>query len=246
MLSPGRARTRNSRRWINPSRDGLLIRPVPLLLFVLAFFLILQNPKCLASPAGTNESDRVSTSEADSSTDARDTARRDGAARASSADDAAKAKAGEDALAFTGGSSAFAVKDPPSGIVNPDKNAIGPAHSRECVLFRESLCRAAKNRPLLSLAAAQTAALVSDGVTTRQFLSRGYVEVDPVARILIGRKPTWGRMVPLGAVQVFAGAWLGEQMAMSRHTWVRRLWWLPQAIGIAANTAATAHNVTLR
>lgn len=245
MLSPVRSRIRNLRRWINPTQDGISIRPIQLLLFVLAFSLILQDPRCLAS-SGTNESDRVSTSEANSSTDARDTAPLDAAARASSADDAAKAKAGEDALAFTGGSSAIAVKDLPSGTVNPDKNAIGPAHSRGCILFRESLCRAAKNRPLLSLAAAQTAALVSDGVTTRQFLGRGYVEVDPVARILIGRKPTWGRMVPLGAVQVFAGAWLGEQMAMSRHTWVRRLWWLPQAIGIAGNAAATAHNVSLR
>jgi hypothetical protein len=92
----------------------------------------------------------------------------------------------------------------------------------------------------------QTAALVSDGVSTRQFLRRGYVEIDPVARIFIGRKPTWARMAPLGAVQVVAGMWLAEQMASSRHDWVRRLWWLPQVIGIAGNAASSAHNVALR
>jgi hypothetical protein len=132
------------------------------------------------------------------------------------------------------------------GLLNTNKNAIGPAPSRQCILFRETLCRAAKSRSLLALAALQSAALVSDGVTTRQFLRRGYVEVDPVARIFIGRKPTWARMAPLGAVQVTAGMWLGERMAMSRHRWVRHFWWLPQVIGIAGNVAATAHNLTLR
>jgi hypothetical protein len=52
-------------------------------------------------------------------------------------------------------------------------------------------------------------------------------------------------MAPLGAVQVVAGMWLAERMAKSQHVWLRRLWWLPQTIGIAGNIAASAHNVTL-
>jgi hypothetical protein len=52
-------------------------------------------------------------------------------------------------------------------------------------------------------------------------------------------------MAPLGAVQVIAGMWLAERMSKSQHVWVRRLWWLPQTIGIAGNIAASAHNTTL-
>jgi hypothetical protein len=117
--------------------------------------------------------------------------------------------------------------------------------SARCVLFNQTLCGAMKNKPVLALAMLQTAALISDGVTTRQYLDRGYVEVDPLTKILIGSKPTWARMAPLGMVQVFAGMWLAQQMAGSQHVWVRRLRWLPQIAGIAANTAAAAHNAAL-
>jgi|SRR5690348_15004403 hypothetical protein len=246
MLPSNQSRIRNSRPWLNS------IQPLSLFLFVLASFLVFQEPRCLASTAGTNRSDRKSTHDGSVAMETRNTAGPDAAARPADANDAPGTKAedsrlevGDDAFAFTAGSSAVKVNELPLGIVNVDKHTMGSAHSLECSLFRESLCWAAKNKSSLALAALQTAALVADGVTTRQFLRRGYVEVDPLARIFIGRKPTWARMAPLGAVQVFAGAWLGEQMAMSRHTWVRRLWWLPQVIGIVGNAAATAHNVAL-
>jgi hypothetical protein len=122
----------------------------------------------------------------------------------------------------------------------------GPAAPRPCFLVVPGLCAAAKNRPILALATLQSAALIADGVTTRQYLTRGYVEVDPFARILLGRKPTWARMAPLGTVQVLAGMWLAERMQTSRHEWIRRLWWLPQIVGIAGNALATANNVRLR
>lgn len=110
--------------------------------------------------------------------------------------DDSKVEAGDDAFAFTAGSSAVKVNELPLGIVNVDKYTMDSAHSRELSLFRESLCWAAKNKSSLALAALQTAALVSDGVTTRQFLRRGYVEVDPVARIFMGVSrpgPAWLR-----------------------------------------------------
>jgi hypothetical protein len=141
--------------------------------------------------------------------------------------------------------SAHAVNDPPSGVLGSYTRENHPALSTKCIIFSEGLCRATKNKAILALATIQTAALVSDGVTTRQFLNRGYIEVDPVARVLLGRKPTWARMAPLGAVQVAAGMWLAQRMATSRHVWVRRFWWLPQMMGIAGNAAATGHNVAL-
>ena len=142
--------------------------------------------------------------------------------------------------------SSYAIEEALSSIVQMPKSIDGRVLSRRCVLFNQSLCGAMKNKPVLALAMLQTAALISDGVTTRQYLRRGYVEVDPLTKILIGSKPTWARMAPLGMVQVVAGMWLAEHMSTSRHVWVRRFRWLPQIAGIAANAAATAHNVTLR
>ncbi len=133
-----------------------------------------------------------------------------------------------------------------SGLAGTDTGPTNPRPSTRCLLFVESFCQAVKKKPLLALTAMQTAALVSDGVTTRQFLRRGYTEVDPVARMLIGSRPTWARMAPLGAVQVAAGMWLAERMESSQHPWVRRFWWLPQVMGIAANAASAAHNAALR
>jgi hypothetical protein len=164
---------------------------------------------------------------------------------ASGAGDGAEANERDDAPAFTASRPPSAVNAPPSGILNSDQRTTVPALPARCVLLHDTLCRALKNRPVVILAAVQTTALISDGVTTRQYLQRGYTEVDPLTRILIGSKPTWGRMAPLGAVQVVAGMWLAERMASSRHVWVRRFWWLPQMLGTAGNAAATAHNVAL-
>lgn len=135
--------------------------------------------------------------------------------------------------------------DPAGAVLAPYRSVSQPIRPRNCLLIFENLCRALKNKPIVVLGLAQTTTLVSDGVTTRQFLKHGYVEVDPVTRLFIGSKPTWARMAPLGVVQVMAGMWLAERMAGSHHSWIRRLWWLPQMIGIAGNAAATANNLTL-
>ena len=137
-----------------------------------------------------------------------------------------------------------AIPDPPS-ILDRDHKTLRPGLPRPCFLPPQNFCRALKNRRVVLLGGMQTAALISDGISTRQFLSHGYSEVDPVAKIFIGSKPTWARMAPMGAVQVMVGMWLGERMATSRHLWVRRFWWLPQTLGIAGNVAATVHNLTL-
>jgi len=117
--------------------------------------------------------------------------------------------------------------------------------SKSCAHFGD-FCRAVRDRQIVLLAAGQSAALLYDGVTTRQFLNRGYVEIDPFARVFIGRKPTWGRMAPMGMVQVAAEMWLAERMKTSRNRWVRRLWWLPQTIGTSANSASIENNLRLR
>lgn len=151
-----------------------------------------------------------------------------------------------DASAFTESQPPFAVNDPLKRSLKTQFRTGDPGLSGRCVLLERSLCGALRNRPVVLLGAIQTGALISDGVTTRQYLQRGYVEVDPITRALLGRTPTWGRMAPLGAIQVLTGMWLAERMARSQHVWVKRFWWLPQTLGIAGNIAASAHNLTLR
>ena len=151
-----------------------------------------------------------------------------------------------DASAFMESQPPFAVNDSLTLSLKTQYKSGEPTLTGKCVLFEKSLCGALKNTPVVLLGAVQTGALISDGVTTRQYLHRGYVEVDPLTRAFLGRTPTWSRMAPLGAVQVVAGMWLAERMSKSQRVWVRRLWWLPQTIGIAGNIAASAHNTTLR
>lgn len=115
----------------------------------------------------------------------------------------------------------------------------------ECILLSASLCRAVRSKPIVTLASVQTAALVADGVTTRQYESRGDVEDDPVAKFILGDRPTWARMAPAGAVLVIGEMWLAERMKTSRHAWERKTWWLPMVLGTAANTYEAVHNSSL-
>jgi hypothetical protein len=252
MLFSNRSRNCSWRRSVEPHkhRTSGSLRLAPL--FVTAF-LAFHGSKCLASAGGATDDDgtAVTRSAPQPRGYRAPQHRRQGDLAALKEDvdgssDNSTTEVAENAPAFTSNDPAPAVHVLPNGLVNADKNPISHLQSPKCILLPESFCRATRNKPILALTTMQTAALVSDGVTTRQFLRRGYVEIDPVARILIGRKPTWARMAPLGAVQVVAGMWLAEQMASSRHDWVRRLWWLPQVIGIAGNAASSAHNVALR
>jgi hypothetical protein len=209
----------------------------------LTILLALTAPRCLANTS--TEGNELANTAAESAGGTPTTARPNTGPRSDARSDASTA-AETGAPAFIASYSPYAVGDLTNGFLDGNNKPLRPVLSRKCVLFDESLCLAVNNRRVLALATLQTAALISDGVTTRQYLSRGYVEVDPLTRVLLGRTPTWGRMAPLGAVQVIAGMWLAERMATSRHVWVRRLWWLPQMMGTAGNVAASVHNAALR
>ena len=243
MFSSAQA-SRNRLRSVG-ANIGTLARIDALLLpFVLTIVLALAGPECLAA---TNSNDDVTTSAKMAKTgDAATATASDPESQGPSVSDGSTVKESVNALAFTESQPPFAVNDLLKPSLKTEYKSGEPTLAGKCVLFERSLCGALKNKPVVLLGAVQTGALISDGVTTRQYLHRGYVEVDPLTRAFLGRTPTWSRMAPLGAVQVIAGMWLAERMSKSPHVWVRRLWWLPQTIGIAGNIAASAHNVTLR
>jgi hypothetical protein len=105
----------------------------------------------------------------------------------------------------------------------------------ECILLSSSLCRATRDKPVMELGLSQAAVLVADGVTTREQVRLGYTEADPLARSILGSRPTWARMAPLGALQCLLETYLAERMRRSPHRWIRGLWWLPQSVGIGGN-----------
>jgi hypothetical protein len=210
---------------------------------LLSILLAFTASECLAA---ANNNDVVTGSSAKPAKTADATTAPDPGPKGAGISDGSTVNEGDDTLAFTESQPPFVVNDPLKRSLKTQYKTGDPTLSGRCVLLERSLCGALKNKPIVILGAIQTVALISDGVTTRQYLQRGYVEVDPLTRALLGRTPTWGRMAPLGAVQVVAGMWLAERMSKSQHVWVRRLWWLPQTIGIAGNIAATAHNLTLR
>jgi hypothetical protein len=212
----------------------------------LTILFLLTASRCMAGTGGRNGNDGLTNTAAELKAD-------DRAMPASESEPGIADAGGGSITAAANDAPAFEMNLPPigadylaSGFLEKDDEPIRPAVLRKCIIFSENLCRAFNDRRVFALASLQTAALVYDGVTTRQFLRRGYVEVDPLARVFLGSRPTWGRMAPLGAVQVIGGMWLAERMATSRHVWVRRFWWLPQIAGIAGNVTATAHNIALR
>jgi hypothetical protein len=111
-----------------------------------------------------------------------------------------------------------------------------------CVLLLLTLCAAVRDKPVMALTFAHADALFADGVVTRRSVLHGGEEVDPLARAFIGARPTWGRMVPVGAGFVIGEAWLAERMKTSRHAWVRRVWWVPQAVSAQVSLTLAVRN----
>lgn len=109
------------------------------------------------------------------------------------------------------------------------------ASTRRCVLISRTLCDAIHDKPVLALAVIHTGMIIGDGYLTEKHAREGYPETDPIARALIGRYPTWGRMAPIGAAWILGETYLAERMHRSHNRIARRLWWLPQSMGIAAN-----------
>ena len=218
-------------------RIGALLFP-----FLLSILLAFTASECLA--AGNND-DVVTSNSAKLAKTADATTAPDPGPKGAGISDGSTVNASYDTSAFMEGQPPFAVNDPLKRALKTQYKSGESTLAGKCVLFERNLCGALKNTPVLLLGAVQTGALISDGVTTRQYLHRGYVEVDPLTRAFLGRTPTWSRMAPLGTVQVIAGMWLAERMSKSQHVWVRRLWWLPQMVGITGNVAASAHNTTL-
>lgn len=121
--------------------------------------------------------------------------------------------------------------------------AIPALHVERCALLSPTLCAAVHDKPVMLLTALHTAAIVDDGISTAANIGDGATEGDPVARLFIGKHPTWKRMAPAGAGEIIAETWVAERMKTSNHKWVRRIWWVPQVADITVNVYGMSYNL---
>ena len=90
------------------------------------------------------------------------------------------------------------------------------------------------------LAAASHGAAAFDAWSTRRALSGNYgTEANPLLRPFAHSGALYAATQVSPAIMDF----LGRRMMVSRHGWIRKMWWLPQTAGTGVSLAAGVHNV---
>jgi hypothetical protein len=92
----------------------------------------------------------------------------------------------------------------------------------------------------LLLGVAQHGAALFDAHTTREAM-KDHRELNPLLRPFAHSAAIY----PVMQISPFGIDWLGARLARSRHRWLRRLWWLPQAAATAGFIWSGVHNLRL-
>lgn len=93
----------------------------------------------------------------------------------------------------------------------------------------------------LGLTAALSGAELYDGISTKVVMrdcpnaSWHCEEIGPAARLVLGPRPTWPRMVMFGTLEAGGAHFLARRMRQSQNRWVHRFWWAPEVGLIAAH-----------
>jgi hypothetical protein len=94
----------------------------------------------------------------------------------------------------------------------------------------------------IGLSVAGHGAAAFDAYSTRQAISGGYgTEANPLLRPFAHS----GALYAATQVSPTVMDYLGHKMMTNRRTWVRKIWWVPQAAGAGFSIAAGAHNLSL-
>jgi hypothetical protein len=96
-------------------------------------------------------------------------------------------------------------------------------------------------RNWLMLAIAEHGAATFDAYTTRQAISEGHRELDPLMRPFAHSDAMYAAM----QAEPVLFDWLGRRMMRSQIGWMRRTWWLPQTLATAGFVWSGVHNANL-
>ena len=95
----------------------------------------------------------------------------------------------------------------------------------------------------MALAGVHAAVASWDGIETRQGLSAGWAEADPLTRPFVHSNAA---MAAAGAVEVAGFAIVADKMRHSRHRALRDTWFLWQTVPIAAHVVSASAWVRAR
>jgi len=121
----------------------------------------------------------------------------------------------------------------PAAFLNPGKPmTVSVAELREENRKKQMLWR--------GLTIATSGAATFDAWTTRHAIStQGAVELDPLLKPFAGNSSLYAAIQVAPALLDFAG----KKMMYSRHSWLRRVWWVPQSASFVSSIFCGAHNL---
>jgi hypothetical protein len=96
-------------------------------------------------------------------------------------------------------------------------------------------------RAWLALAFVEHGAAAFDAYSTREAISRGAVEADPIMRPFV-HSPGLYAAIQVGPVVLDL---VSRRMQRSQNNFIRRMWWLPQSIGTASSIFSGVHNLNV-
>jgi hypothetical protein len=100
---------------------------------------------------------------------------------------------------------------------------------------------ASSKRVWMALSIAQHSAAGFDAWTTRRRLKSGrYHETNPLLKPFAGNDSLYAVMQVTPTVLDY----VGNRMRNSEHTWMRRLWWVPQVVQTTTSLSFGAMNLT--
>lgn len=109
-------------------------------------------------------------------------------------------------------------------------------------LRRRGEATPAQRRAWFALVLAGHGATAFDTWSTRRAITRdGGRELNPLLKPFANSNALY----VVAQVSPTVMDYLGRRMMTSRHTWVRRMWWLPQGANAAMSIAAGVHNVRM-
>jgi hypothetical protein len=100
-----------------------------------------------------------------------------------------------------------------------------------------------KQRLWIGLGIAEHSAATFDAWTTRRAIANyGAQELNPLLRPFAGNASLYAAIQVGPAVMDY----VGRKMMYSRHSWVRRMWWVPQTASFTSSLFCGAHNLSVR
>jgi hypothetical protein len=100
-----------------------------------------------------------------------------------------------------------------------------------------------KERLWMGLIAASSGAATFDAISTRRAISKyGAVELNPLLKPFAGNSSLFAVIQVAPALLDLAG----KRMMYSPHSWIRRVWWVPQSASFVSSMICGAHNIKYR